>query len=59
MTINNKYKMSDTIQDTIKVGMANLGAIGISLTDINEVLSTVSLVMAISFSIYQCIKTKK
>jgi EamA domain-containing membrane protein RarD len=51
--------MSDTIQDTIKVGMANLGAIGISLTDINEVLSTVSLVMAISFSIYQFIKTKK
>ena len=58
MTININ-KMNDTIQDTIKVGLANASAIGISLTEINEVLSTISLVMAISFSIYQFIKTKK
>jgi len=51
--------MNDTIQDTIKVGLANASAIGISLTEINEVLSTISLVMAISFSIYQFIKQKK
>ena len=55
MTININ-KMNDTIQDTIKVGLANASAIGISLTEINEVLSTISLVMAISFSIYQFIK---
>jgi|TARA_S200002703_G_scaffold16940_3_gene14074 EamA domain-containing membrane protein RarD len=58
MTININ-KMNDTIQDTIKVGLANASAIGISLTEINEVLSTISLVMAISFSIYQFIKQKK
>lgn len=51
--------MNDTIQDTVKVGLANAGAIGISLSEINEVLSTISLIMAISFSIYQFIKTKK
>lgn len=59
MTINTKYKMNDTIQDTVKVGLANAGAIGISLSEINEVLSTISLIMAISFSVYQFIKTKK
>jgi len=57
--IININKMNDTIQDTIKVGLANASAIGISLTEINEVLSTISLVMAISFSIYQFIKQKK
>tara|TARA_R100001463_G_scaffold9308_6_gene27876 strand:- start:4136 stop:4315 length:180 start_codon:yes stop_codon:yes gene_type:complete len=59
MTINKKYKMRDTIEDTIQVGVANAGAISISLAEINEVLTTVSLVIAISFSIYKFIKTKK
>lgn len=59
MTINKKYKMRDTIEDTIQVGVANAGAIGISLAEVNEVLTTVSLLMAISFSIYKFLKTKK
>ena len=59
MTINKKYKMKDTIEDTIQVGVANAGAISISLAEINEVLTTVSLVIAISFSIYKFLKTKK
>ena len=59
MTINNKHKMRDTIEDTIQVGMANAGAIGISLASFNEVLTTVSLFIAIGFSIYKFIKTKK
>jgi EamA domain-containing membrane protein RarD len=59
MTINKKYKMRDTIEDTIQVGMANAGAIGISLAEVNEVLTTVSLLVAISFSIYKFLKTKK
>jgi len=59
MTINNKNIMKDTIQDTIQVGMANAGAIGISLASFNEVLTTVSLLMAIGFSIYKFTKTKK
>jgi|TARA_R100000084_G_C4530980_1_gene91136 EamA domain-containing membrane protein RarD len=59
MTINKKYKMRDTIEDTIQVGVANAGAIGISLAEVNEVLTTVSLLVAISFSIYKFLKTKK
>ena len=59
MTINNKNTMKDTIEDTIQVGMANAGAIGISLAEVNEVLTTVSLIIAIGFSIYKFTKTKK
>jgi|TARA_B100001059_G_scaffold230376_1_gene264488 hypothetical protein len=59
MTINNKHKMRDTIEDTIQVGMANAGAIGISLAQVNEVLTTVSLIIAITFSIYKFIITRK
>ena len=59
MTINNNNTMKETIEDTIQVGMANAGAIGISLAQINEVLTTVSLLIAIGFSIYKFTKTKK
>jgi hypothetical protein len=58
MIINND-DMKDTIQDTIQVGIANAGAIGISLAHINEVLTTISLLIAIGFSIYKFTKTKK
>jgi molybdopterin-binding protein len=59
MTINNKNIMKGTIEDTIQVGMANAGAIGISLASVNEVLTTISLLIAIGFSIYKFTKTKK
>lgn len=59
MIINNGDKMKDTIQDTIQVGVANAGAIGISLVQVNQVLTTVSLLVAIGFSIYKFTKTKK
>ena len=59
MTINNKNIMKETIEDTIQVGMANAGAIGISLASFNEVLTTVYLLIAIGFSIYKFTKTKK
>ena len=49
-----KLEMNDTIQ-TIS---ANLGAIGISLTQANEILTFLSLGMAIVFTIYKFIKTK-
>ena len=45
-------------QDTIQVVAANLGAIGISLADINEVLTTVSLFLAIGFGLYKFAKTE-
>jgi len=54
-----KTEMRDTIEDTVQVGIANAGAIGISLAHINEVLTTVSLLIAIAFSIYKFTKTKK
>tara|TARA_R100000541_G_scaffold39047_1_gene46857 strand:+ start:497 stop:664 length:168 start_codon:yes stop_codon:yes gene_type:complete len=54
-----KTEMRDTIEDTVQVGVANAGAIGISLAQFNEVLTTVSLLIAIGFSIYKFTKTKK
>ena len=44
------------LKDTIQVGIANGSAIGFSITDCNEVLTFVSLVLAISFTIYKFIK---
>jgi hypothetical protein len=44
------------LRDTIQVGIANGSAIGFSITDCNEILTLVSLVLAISFTIYKFIK---
>ena len=51
-----KTTVRETLQDTIQVGVANAGAIGISLADVNEVLTTISLVLAIGFTIYKQFK---
>ena len=58
MIISRKMKTTvrETLQDTIQVGIANAGAIGISLADVNEVLTTISLVLAIGFTIYKQFK---
>ena len=47
------------IKDTVQVGIANGSAIGFSITDCNEVLTLVSLVLAIAFTIYKFIKFDK
>jgi|TARA_R110002012_G_scaffold273271_1_gene459078 hypothetical protein len=44
------------IKDTIQVGIANGSAIGFSITDCNEILTLVSLILAIAFTIYKFIK---
>ena len=44
------------LKDTIQVGIANGSAIGFSITDCNEILTLVSLILAISFTIYKFIK---
>jgi len=44
------------IKDTIQVGIANGSAIGFSITDCNEILTLVSLMLAISFTIYKFVK---
>tara|TARA_R110000765_G_scaffold345893_1_gene436105 strand:- start:764 stop:916 length:153 start_codon:yes stop_codon:yes gene_type:complete len=47
------------LKDTLQVGVANASAIGFSITDSNEVLTLVSLLLAISFTIYKFIKFEK
>ena len=41
------------LRDTIQVGLANGSAIGFSITDCNEVLTFISLILAIAFTIYK------
>tara|TARA_R110000765_G_scaffold111827_2_gene203751 strand:- start:384 stop:542 length:159 start_codon:yes stop_codon:yes gene_type:complete len=47
------------LKDTIQVGLANGSAIGFSVTECNEVLTLVSLTLAIAFTIYKFIKFEK
>ena len=47
------------LKDTLQVGIANGSAIGFSITDCNEVLTLISLILAISFTVYKFIKYKK
>ena len=47
------------VKDTVQVGLANASAIGFSITDCNEILTLVSLVLAISFTIYKFIQFEK
>jgi len=47
------------LKDTIQVGLANGSAIGFSITDCNEVLTFVSLALAIAFTIYKFVKFEK
>tara|TARA_R110000765_G_scaffold368224_1_gene458347 strand:- start:622 stop:786 length:165 start_codon:yes stop_codon:yes gene_type:complete len=53
-----KSTVNETIQDTIQVGLANAGAIGISLASLNEILTTFSLCLAIGFTLYKQFKKK-
>ena len=46
-------------KDTLQVGLANASAIGFSITDCNEILTLVSLILAISFTIYKFIQFEK
>ncbi len=47
------------VQDTAQVALANGSAIGISLVEANEILTMVSLTLAIAFTIYKFIKYEK
>lgn len=44
------------VQDTIQVGLANSAAIIFSIAQINQILTLVSLTLAISYTIYKFIK---
>ena len=41
------------IKDTVQVGLANSSAIALNLTQCNEILTFVSLTLAIVFTIYK------
>ena len=41
------------IKDTVQVGIANSSAISLNLTQCNELLTFVSLALAISFTVYK------
>ena len=49
----------NNLKDTIQVGVANGSAIGISLSQINDLLTFISLGVAIVFTIYKFIQFEK
>ena len=51
--------MTKELKDTVEVMAANGGALGLTLVQCNEILQFVSLVLAISFTVYKFIKKKK
>lgn len=51
--------MTKELKDTAEVIAANAGALGLTLVQCNEILQFVSLVLAISFTVYKFIKKKK
>ena len=51
-----KPKNEKALKDTAQVGLANVSAIGLSMAQVNEILTFVSLVLAILFTIYKFTK---
>jgi len=50
--------MTKSVKDTVEVGLANAGALGLTLTECNEILQFISLSLAIAFTIYKFAKGK-
>jgi EamA domain-containing membrane protein RarD len=44
------------VQDSLQVGLANTAAIAFSLTQVNQVLTLISLILAISYTVYKFVK---
>lgn len=57
--INTKLKMTTTTKDNIELIAANGGAIGLSLTEINDVLITISIILAICVSLVKLLRKRK
>ena len=51
--------MTTTTKDNIDLAIANGGAVGLSLTDINEGLITVSILLAIFVSLAKLVRKRK
>ena len=58
MQSQKEIKMKE-VQDTIQVGIANSTAIALNITQCNEILTFVSLCLAIIFTVYKFLKLKK
>tara|TARA_R110002050_G_scaffold26276_1_gene69444 strand:- start:2935 stop:3093 length:159 start_codon:yes stop_codon:yes gene_type:complete len=51
--------MKTTTKDLTEVAIANGGAIGLSLAEVNQILTTISICLAICLAIYKIYKTSK
>ena len=51
--------MKDNTKDILDLSIANGGAIGLSLAEVNEVLLTISIILAICVSLVKLIKKRK
>ena len=51
--------MTNDMKDTVEVFAANGGALGLSLTQCNEMLQFISLSLAIGFTLYKFFKKRK
>ena len=52
-------KIKPKMKDTVEVLAANGGALGLTLTQCNEILQFISLALAIGFTVYKFAKGKK
>mgnify|MGYP003150974351 CR=1 FL=1 len=51
--------MNCDLKDCVQVLSVNGGAVGLSFTELNEILTMVSLLLAIGFTIYKFVKFEK
>ena len=51
--------MIEKTKDILELTVANGGAVGLSLAQVNEVLLTISIILAISISLVKLFKKKK
>ena len=51
--------MKDNTKDILDLSIANGGAIGLSLAEVNEVLLTISIILAICVSLVKLLKKRK
>jgi len=50
--------MTKDLKDTVEVLALNAGALGLTLTECNELLQMISLLLAISYTAYKFLKKK-
>jgi len=51
--------MNEKTKDILELSVANGGAVGLSLAQVNEILLTISIILAICVSLVKLVKKKK